>query len=180
MKSLTIGCIGAILGLLAGVALMTFGSGLFSKPPAPPAAPITSTPPDLAITASAPFIATQLQQTLRQNNLAKNATATFAAPNLVRIGATQDISVLGFSMAVNATVTMRVTVQSGRIVLKTESVNTGSLPIPQSTLDATIEPMRLQAEEQMNRAAQSALRGTSLRVTNIRMTETDVTVELSQ
>lgn len=179
MKSLAIAILFSILGLLAGIAFMTFGTSIFSKPPAIPTSQ-SSARPDLSITASAPFIASQLQQTLRQNNLAKNATVTFVAPNLARIAATQDVSVLGFSIALNATATMRVSVQNGRILLKTESVDTGGLPIPQPTLDATVERLRAQAEEQMNRVVQSGLRGTGLRVSNIRITESDVTVELSQ
>jgi len=179
MKSISIGCLGAILGLIAGITIATLGSGIFSKP-LTTSAPQSSARPDLSITASTPFVASQLQQTLRQNNLAKNATVTFAAPNLARITATQDVSVLGFSISLNATATMRVLVQNGRVVLKTESVDTGGIPIPQSTLDATVERLRAQAEDQMNRVIQSGLRGTNLRVSNIRMSESEVTVELSQ
>ena len=98
----------------------------------------------------------------------------------MRIAAAQDVSVLGFSISLNAIVTMRVSVQNGRIILKTESVDTGGLPLPQSTVDATVERVRAQAEEEMNRAVQNALRGTNLRVTNIRLSESDVTVELSR
>lgn len=178
MKSILIGLIGVLIGIVLGIAIAILGASAFSKS-VPPSAVQPSGRPDLSVTASAPFVATQLEQTLRASGLAKNSTVAFAAPNLIRIAAIQDVRVLGFAISINANVMMRVTVQNGRIILKTESVDTGGIPVPQNVMDSTIEPARIQAEDQLNRLVQSGLRGTNLRVVGIRMTENEVAVELS-
>ncbi len=178
MKTLLIGCFGLIVGLLVGIAFTMLGSNASSKP-APIAPSARSARPELAITASAPFVSSQLQQALRANGIVKNAIVTLATPNLIRIVASTDVKVLGFQITLDANVAMRLSVQNGRIVLKTDSVDMGGFPVPQGTLDSTVEQLRAQAEDQMNRVAQSALRGTNLRVSDIRMTENDMTVELS-
>lgn len=178
MRFVAIAVLGAIAGFIAGIAITILGQNLFSKPLPVTALP-PSTHPDLSITASATFVSSQLQPAMRQSGIAKNATVTFAVPNLVRVAAAQEVNVLGFTVTLNVTATLRVLLQNGRIVLKTESIDSGRLLIPQAPLDATVEQLRAQAEDQLNRVVQSALRGTNLHVSAIRMTESEMTVELS-
>lgn len=177
MKSLAIGCFGAFIGLIAGAAIVLIGSrAIYAFAPSNPAQ--SNIHPDLSITASASFLESQIQQSLRANNLGKDATVTFATPNLVRVEANTQSSVLGLALNANLKVVMSVTVASSRLRLKIESVSAGNLPAPQAVSDVVVERLRAQAEDQMNREIQNVLRGTNLHLANIRISENDVTLEL--
>lgn len=166
--------------MVAAIGSTLYVVGAFSppRPAATVSASSSSARPDLSITASASLVSTQLHQVLRSNEIAKNATVTFAAPNLARVAATTDVSILGFSLTLNANVTFSVSAQNGRIVIKTESVDVAGLSLGQGAFDSTVERTRAETEDQLNRVVQNALRGTNLRISNIRMSESDVTVEL--
>jgi len=180
MKTISVGCLGLVIGLIVGAALVYLALYPAPKPTPSAAVPIASTRPELAINVNASYAASQIQQVIRQGGLAKNATTTFGPPNLIRVATTVDVSVLGVPLSVNATIAMRVTVQKARIVLTTDSVDAGGFAISPSLVNSTVEPGRVQAEEEINRVVQRALQGYNLRISNIRMTAEDLNIELSQ
>lgn len=182
MKSILVGCAGAVLGFIVGLGLM-LGASQFLKPAVvedistPVPAPVSA---DVSITVSAALLNTQLQQVVRQSGLAKQASVSLAAPNVVRAAMVVDTNVLGQRLSVNATVTLRVSVQSGRIVLAVEKIDVGGVTIPQSMLASLVEQLRKQAEDEINRAAQRSLQGTGLRIVGVRMTASTLTVDLTR
>lgn len=179
MKTLAVGCLGLVVGLIAGAGLILFMTSAAPKPTPTVAAPITSGHPEVSITVSAAFAASQIQQAVRQSGIAKTAAVSFAAPNLIRIATNVEVSVLSVPLSIDVTVAMRVMVQKGRIVFTTDSVDAGGLTLPPSVTSSTIEPVRVQAEDEINRIVQRALQGTNLHVSNIRIAADVLTVELT-
>ncbi len=179
MRTLFVGCLGLIIGLIAGVGLVIFATSTAFAPTPTITPPVAPARPEVSITVSAAFAASQVQQALRQGGIAKNAAITFAAPNVIRLVTTVEVNVLGLPLSVNANVGMRVTVQRGRIVLTTDSVDAGGLTLSPSLINSTVEPVRAQAEDEINRIAQRALQGSNLRVANIRIAADALTIELS-
>lgn len=179
MRQAAIGCLGILIGLIVGIVLMVgfFNLGANSNVETPLPAPNASRV-DVSITASAAFLNAQLSQTIKQSGFAKQATVSLGAPNVVQVAAVIETTVLGQRVSLNTTTRMRVSVQAGRIVLTVDKVDTGNLPIPQAFLASMIENVRAQAENQINALAQRSLQGTNLRVTNVRITPNDVTVDL--
>ncbi len=180
MRQVAVGCVSAIIGLIVGVILMLGATQVLSKTDTPniPAPIPSSSRTDVSITPSAAFVNSQLSQAVRQSGLAKQATIALDAPNVVQVTATIETSILGQRVSVNATARMRVSVKGGRILLAVEKVDTGNTLIPQSLIAPTVENLRVQAENQINLLVQRSLQGTSLRVTNVRITPNDVTVDL--
>lgn len=179
MKQFGIGCLVAVVGVVVG-ALVTFGLlQLMASSYVPPPAPILpSAQSDVSITASAAFINAQLQQAVKQSGLAKQATITLASPNVIQVVAPVDASAFGFPITVNATVSLRVLVQRGRVVLAIEKVDAGGVALAQSMLGPAVEKMRASAEDQLNRLVQRALQGSGLSISNVRVTPVDLTVDL--
>ncbi len=178
MKNFTVGCLGAVLGLIVGLALAFAGAQFLQSSnstdvpmPVPPQA-------DVTITTSAAFINSQMQPAVKQSGLAKQATITLASPNLIQVAATVSASVLGLPLTVNATASMRVSVQRGRILLVVDKVDSGGVTVPQSIIGPTVEKMRASAESQINQLVQRALQGTSLRVSSVRVTPNDLSIDL--
>lgn len=178
MKSLSVGCLGLLIGLIVGAGFVVFATSTVFKPTPTSTPPVTSARPEISITVTAPFVAAQLQQALRQGGIARNASVTFAAPDLIRVATTVDVNVLGATLAVNANAAMRVSVQKGRIVLTTDSVDAAGFILAPSFVSSTVEPVRVQAEDEINRIVQRALQGTNLRVSNIRIATDALTIEL--
>ncbi len=182
MKSFGAGCLGIVLGLIAGIVL-TFGAvqlmGSGSDQPA--AKPTLSAGTyDVSVTASLPFINSQLRQAVEQSGLGKQATVTLVSPNVIRVAASVDASALiGIPVTVNATMSMHASVRNGRILLTVDQVNAGGVGVPQSLMDSTVEQMRALAENQINRMVQHALEGTTLRVVNVRVTPNAMTIDLA-
>ena len=179
MNRLEVGCLGALGGLLIGViaTIAFFSIGVaqlqIETPiPAPERQQVT-------VSASAPFLNSQIQQAARQTNLVKQAVVTLDVPNIVQVSATVEATLLGQRVSTNATVRMRVTVQNGRIVLAVEKIDTGNPLIPQSFVANSVESLRGQAENQINAMVASALKGTSLRVTGVRITPGELAVDLT-
>ncbi len=180
MKTLAVGFLGLFIGLIAGLSLFFIGISTTPKQPNPPVtSPAAAARPELSVIVSAPFAAAQIQQVIRTSGIAKNATVTFAPPNLIRVATNVEVNVLGLPLSINATVSMRLTVQKGLVVLTTDSVDAGGFSMPSSVIDSTVEPVRAQAEEQINRLVQRQLQGTNLHLSNIRITADALTVELS-
>jgi hypothetical protein len=179
MKGVAFGCFSALLGLIVG-AVLTFGFFQFmATGPQPTAVPeLPASQSDVSITASSTFINAQIQQAFRQSGFGKQATVTLASPNLIQVSAVVDASALGLPLTVNATVSMRVSVQRGRIMLTIDKVDAGGIALSQSAIGPTVEKMRAAAENQINQLVQRALQGSGLRVSNVRVTQNDLTVNL--
>lgn len=179
MKGLGVGCIGAVLGLVVG-AILVFALQILGSSAAPPV--IVPTPSasqsDVTITVGAAFINSQLQQAVRQSGFGKQASMTLASPNLFRVAMVVDASTFGVPITVNAAVSMHVLVQGGRIVLTVDKVDAGGVAVPQMVIGPEIEKMRAQAEDEINRLVQRALQGSNLRVSSVRVTPNDLTVDL--
>ncbi len=176
MKEIAIGCVSAILGLMLGAALGFGVSRLVpsaSAPtiPAPIAAPGQA---DVSVVLSAAFLNAQMQQVAKPSGI-KSLSITLAAPNVMQAVAVVETSVLGQKISVNVRARTRVTVQSGRIRLTVEQVETSGVSVPSSLVNSTVETLRVQAETQVNLLVQRALQGTSLRVTGVVITPNDVT-----
>jgi hypothetical protein len=175
-----LGCIGAVLGVVIG-AVVAFGIVQFvassnAEPTLVPVFPAGQS--DVSITASAAYINSEFQQSIKQSGLAKQATITLISPNVIQVAAPVDASVFGFPISVNATVTLRVLVQRGRVVLAIEKLDAGGIAVAPSALGTDVEKMRASAEDQINRLAQRALQGSNLHVTNVRITSEGLTIDL--
>jgi uncharacterized protein YpmS len=182
MKSLGVGCLSALGGLIIGIVL-GFGMAQMATNAAPPplAAPAPSpNGSDVSVTASAAFINSQLQQAVEQSGLGRQAKVTLISPNLIQVAATVDASALiGVPVAVNATVSMRASVRNGRISLSVDKVDAGGVAVPPSVMGSMVEKMRALAEEQVNRMLQRALQGMSLHIVNVRVSPSSMTIDLA-
>ncbi|MBM3128341.1 MAG: hypothetical protein FJ009_06855 [Chloroflexi bacterium] len=181
MKDLALGCLGAILGLVVGIAL-TFGvmSLLPKTEPAEKVASVVgASRGDVTITVSAKYLNAQLQQIAKQSGLAKQATLTLVAPNIVQVVVAVDTKILGQTMAGNATARMRVAVQNGRVALAVEKVDVSGIGVSQSLVTPIVEQVRAQAEDQINRALQRELQGTGLRLSNLRVAPNEIAADLT-
>jgi len=180
MKSIAFGCLGVVLGLVVGailaIAATQFAGSANLQPTVAPT--ILTSQSDVSITASAAFMNSQLQQAVKQSGLAKQATITLAPPNLIQVATAVDASAFGLPVTVNATVALRVLVQRGRIVLEVAKVDAGGVAVAQSAIGPSVEKMRVAAENQINQLVQRALQGTALRVSNVRVTPSDLSIDL--
>ena len=179
MKELVIGLISAGLGLVAGAGLM-FGANYLASASGganlpTPAAYVGQ--PDISVALSATFLNAQMQPAVKQLKGVRQATLTLAAPDSVRVVMLADVVVGGQSIAVNATVSTRVAVKNGRIVLTIDRVDTGGVSVPQAIVTQMTEQMRVQMEDQLNRAMQRTLQGLVLRLVNINVTPTELTLQ---
>jgi hypothetical protein len=181
MKQLAGGCVGAILGLILGI-LLTFAAMTFitrQNVLAVTAPTPLATRSDVSITANATFLNSQIQQTIRQIGLLKQASVTLDAPNIVQIAGAVDTTVLGQRITASPTATMRVMVKNNRIVLTVDKIDSGNPTIPTSMMSGTVETLRTQAEDLINRQMQRALQGTNMKIVNVRMTPNEMTVDLT-
>jgi hypothetical protein len=180
MKNWTIGCFAVLGGFFIGV-LLTLGFWGFSNRVvnATPDPGLPLAPSDVTITASTAFLNAQFQQAARQSNILKQSSITLQAPNIIKTMTVVDVTLLGQRITANATITMRVTVRNNRILLAVEKIETGNLPVPQSSANTAIENLRAQAENQINALVQRGLQGTGLRVQNVRMNANEMIVDLT-
>ncbi len=179
MKNFSIGCAGIVLGIILGIGL-TIGAAQFLQKRNPPIIPPPRTErPDISVVVSAAFVNSQLQQVVREIGIVKQATVTLAAPNIIRTTTATDVSFAGQTFTVNATITLRVTVDNGRAVLIVDSIDAGGLNLAQSFVASTIERFRAAGEDQLNRVIQRELQGTGLRLVNVRITPNDLTADFS-
>ncbi len=179
MKGFSIGCAGFIVGLIAGMAFF-LAVFLFVMPRSaqaltPP--PTVAGQPDVSVTVSAALVNAQLQQSLRQYNVVRQATVTFASPNIVRGAFNVQTSVAGVALSTNATVSMHATVQNGRVVLAVDSVDTGGLNLDQSVTAPAVEQVRALMENQINQMLQSSLQGTHLTLIGLVTTPSTITFQ---
>jgi len=181
MRDIAIGCVSAILGLVVGVAL-TFGA-MSLEPKTDSAEKVASIAgswrSDVTVTVTASYLNAQLQQVVKQTGLAKPATLTLVAPNIVQIVVAVDTKILGQTISGNATARMRVSVQNGRALPAIEKLDVSGIGISQSHVSPTIEQLRAQAEDQINRMIQRELQGTGLRLSNIRVTPSEIAADLA-
>lgn len=177
MKSFTIGCLGLIVGLIIGIALTAGFFAVSNRAAAQIPTPIPNASA-VSVTASATYLNSVVQQAARQSGMLTNAAVTLEAPNIVKVAATVDVTVLGQRVNTNATATMRVSVKNNRIALAIEKIDAGTLPVPQSFINSNLESLRAQAENQINTLVQRSLQGTNLRLSNIRVTPVELIVDL--
>lgn len=181
MKPAAFGCLGIILGLLIGAGVTFAALALSSKQVTPiaPAPTLSAARSDVSVSASAPFINSQVQPMVRQSGLLKQATLALDAPNIVRVNAAADVTLLGQRITANPTATMRAVVKNNRIVLTVEKIETGNVTLPAALVSGVVESMRAMAEDEINRQLTRALQGTGMRVVNVRMTPSDMTLDLT-
>jgi hypothetical protein len=180
MKAIVVGCAGLLIGLAVGILAMFAAVRMFQPQAALPTATPTLPPAvksDVTLTVSAAYINSQVQQAIRQSGVAKQATVKLASPNIIQAAATVEVVVLTQKVTVNATTWMRVSVKNGRIVITVDKVDTDNVAVPQSLLSTTVEQIRAASENQINLAMQRALQGTSLRLANVRVTPSELTVD---
>ena len=181
MKDIAIGCASAMLGLVVGIVL-TFGvMSLLPKGNSPAASePIPSASrADATVIVSASYLNVQLQQVVKQTGLAKQATLTLIAPNIAQVAVTVDTKILGQTISGNATARLRVAVQNARVLLTVEKLDVSGIGISQSLVSPIIEQLRAQAEDQVNKMIQRELQGTGLRLSNIRVTPSEIGADLA-
>ncbi len=179
MKGLGFGCLGAVIGLVVGIILAVAAAELMGSGSAQPAAvPPPASQSAVSITASAAFMNSQLQQAVRTSGLGNQPSITLASPNLVQVSGNVAVSILGIPLTADATVSMRVTVQRGRILLTVDRIDAGGIMVPQSAIGPEVEKTRAAVEDEINALVQRALQGTSLRVSNIRVTPNDMSIDL--
>jgi hypothetical protein len=179
MKSLGIGCLGALLGLVLAVPLAV-GAGLVVSPRGtnhPALQSSESGQPDIAVVASAAFLNTQFQGVLKQSKLANQGTLTFAAPNSARIAMPVNVNLLGQSLTVDATVSLHAVAQNGRIVVVVDAVDVAGLNFAGSLVQQPVEQARAVLEDEINRLMQQTLRGTGLVLVNLTAAPDNVTLQ---
>lgn len=180
MRGIIGGCGSIALGMLLGIGLTIGASQFLQKRNAPNIiAPPRTDRPDISVVVSAAFVNAQLQQVVREIGIVRQATITLASPNIIRVTASADVSIAGQAFAVDATITLRVTVDKGRVVLIVDSIDAGGLTLGQSLIAPTIEKFRAAGEDQLNRVIQRELQGTGLRLVNVRITPNDLTADFS-
>jgi hypothetical protein len=181
VKDITIGCAGTILGLVVGIILAFGVMSLLPKENmvSTTASALSALRGDVMVTVSANYLNTQLQQSVKQTGLAKQAMLTLVAPNIVQVAIAVDTKVLGQTISGNATARMRLSVQNGRALIAIEKIDVSGIGISQSLVSPAIEQLRAQAEDQINRMIQRELQGTGLRLSNIRVTPSEIAVDLS-
>ena len=178
MKSLGIGCLGALIGLFLAVPLAV-GAELLANPqgatnPVVPAS--QSVQPDVTVVASAAFVNTQFQAALKQSKLANQGTIAFAAPNLARIAMPVDVTLLGQSLTVDATVSLHALAQNGRIVVVVDAVDVAGFNVAESLVQQPVEQSRVLLEDEINRLMQQTLKGTGLVLVNVTATSDNVSL----
>ncbi len=182
MRNSVLGCCGVILGIVLGAAVMLFAlpflniNVLAREPVAPEA--LLPNRPDVTITASDSFVGPQLEKAMVKNGLAKQPHVSLIAPNIIRVESPVNVSFLGQVMTIDATVQMAVGVQGGRITLTMEQVEASGIGVPPSVLGQDFERQRKAAEDEINREAQSALEGTRLAVSAVRVAPDGLSVDL--
>lgn len=177
MKAFTLGCLGLISGLVVGVALTVGFFAIGNRAAAQMPTPIPNASA-VSVTASATYLNSVVQQAARQSGMLRNAAVALESPNIVKVAATVDVTVLGQRVNVNATATMRIAVKNNRITLAIEKIDAGTLPVPQSLVNSNLESLRAQAENQINTLVQRSLQGTNLRLSNIHVTPAELIVDL--
>ncbi|MBI3538078.1 MAG: hypothetical protein HY070_11045 [Chloroflexi bacterium] len=182
MKNFTVGCAGFLLGVLFAVvvALSAFfflGVGK-SSPPAPENA---SSPgrADVTITFAASYLNAQLKQLMAKNAILKQPTSALAAPNLLKIAGVVDLTLGGQRVSANVTIAFQIAAKNSRVVLVVDSIDANGISVPQSLLGSTLDSVRTQAEDQINTLIQNSLKGTSLKLAAIRISASDLTLELT-
>ncbi len=182
MKSVFSGCSGFALGALFATTLIASAlylliagdSSADTRAPTP-----VSVKPEVSVVVSAGYLNAQVKQIVNKSGGVKNPVVNLAAPNIVKVAGTLDLSLAGQRVSTNAALTFRVTVRNGRVVLVVDQTEAGGVAIPQTLIATALENMRAQIEEQINALAQSTLKGTALKLLNVRMTESTLTVELT-
>ncbi|MCL4395545.1 MAG: hypothetical protein M1482_12220 [Chloroflexi bacterium] len=177
MKQFAAGCLLTLLGLIAGL-VIAFAAFTLLPSSRPEPAVTAVGQPDVTISFSAHYVGAQAQQAVKQSGLASSATTTLAAPDLIRISAPVDASSFGLPLTVDATITLRVGVQQGRVVLTVAGAGAGGIPVTQDTFGPVLERLRSSAEQEINAEVQSGLKGTGLAVGDIRVTSVEMTVDL--
>ena len=178
MKQLATGCVSLVLGLIIGMVLMFAAMTFMTRQVAAIATPTPmATRSDVSITANATFINSQIQQTLRQSGLLKQATVALDSPNIIQINAVVETTILGQRISARPTATMRVAVKNNRVTLSVEKIDTGNAAVPSSIMSGTAETLRAQAEDLINRQVQRALQGTNMKVVDVRMTPSEMTLD---
>lgn len=178
MRNLGVGCIGAVLGLFVGL-LIAFG--LFQLQQNDPTLEVIpqTTSADVTVTVSGAYINSQIQQVARANGMSKETTVSLSSPNLVQVATTFDATVLGFPVQVSLKVPMRIAVQGGRLVLTVVRVDAGGVAVPRTILGTAVERIRAATEDAINRWATRDLQGTGLKIVNVQVTSTDISLDLS-
>lgn len=183
MRDLVFGCITVIVGMVLG-GLLVLGALIILNSPGLTPSPSSDTlllpnRPDLSISASARFVNSQMQQTLRQSGLTTEATAVLVAPNQLRITAPVTIPLLGKNVQVNATTTMTISVRNGRVVLSVDKVEAEGVNVPRDVWPPLVEAARAQGESELNHMVQQSLQGTGLHLAGIRITPDALNIDLS-
>lgn len=179
MRDLFVGCIGIVLGAMLVVILVLFGMTFLnsSRPSFEPVAQPDR--PDITITASGPFVSSQLQDAIKQSKLASLATVSLIPPNRFLVATVVTIGFAGRNVPVNTTETLSVRVVSGHAVLALDRVEVGGVDMPAEVVSPMVERMRVQSEDQLNRLISRNLQGTTLKLTNIRVVSDSVLIDLS-
>ncbi len=179
MKSLGVGCLGVLMGLVVGV-ILVLGTSLFMGTRGlgnPLVQPVDSGQPDVTVVTSAAFLNTEFQAAVRQNNLARSATISFSEPNAARISIPVNVTLLGQSMAVDATVSARAIVQNGRVVVIVDNIDVAGVNITGSLVKQPVERVRALLEDEINRLMQQELEGTGFRLINLNASPDSVTLQ---
>ncbi len=180
MKTLTLGCVGAMAGLVLGILLTLGASSLWTPTHVAQAMPIANvTRGDVTITISAKYLDAQLQHIVKQTNLAKQATVTLVAPDRARVQATLDTNILGRTLSANTTIEVRLAVHNGRVALSVERIDVSGVGVARVLVTPLVNQWRAQAENHINTALQRELQRTGLRLTGLRITPSELVIELT-
>ncbi|MBI3914046.1 MAG: hypothetical protein HY327_07655 [Chloroflexi bacterium] len=171
------------MGILIGVAL-AFGANFFMQSDAKtfavtPAPPINSAKTDVSIVIAANYLNTQFKQLIPKNTVIKQPSVALAAPNILKLTGVFDLTLGGQRVSANATISMQVAVQKGRVVLTVDKIEAGGVNVPSSFIGSALDSIRAPMEDQINSVIANSLKGTALKLTNVRATANDLTIDLT-
>ena len=183
MKTFLFGCGGLMIGLIIGIVLMLGANSFLQSSNSPniilPEPTSAAGKSDVALVISANYLNAQLKPLLAKNAPIKQPTISLAAPNLVKLAGAFDLLVAGQRVSTNAAIALKVAVQKARVVLTVDKIEAGGVNVPPSLIESLVETFRAQAEDQLNTLVQNSLKGTLLKLANVRISPTDLTLELT-
>jgi uncharacterized protein YpmS len=102
------------------------------------------------------------------------------SPNVAQLTANLPVELNGTTLRVRPTVTIQFTVENGEVKTNVTNIGMGVLSVPTSLIQPQIDQMESTLESSANRALNSALAGSGLKLYNVSTSPTALTMDLGQ
>jgi uncharacterized protein YpmS len=171
---------GVVVGALAVFAFVALGSN---------GNPVDSNSPTLPsgtgvvhISVDASYLNQELSTLLATQPQFSDAQPELAlkSPNVAVLTANLPVDVGGRTLKVRPTVTMQFTVENGEVKTNVTNISLGVISVPTSLIKPQIDQMESMLESSANRALNSALSGSGLKLYGVSTTPDALTMDLGQ